>query len=235
MIKLATSLSDFDFTDALSVKLRCLAAAYGFGYPFCTFWLQYKNGIATAAVCKFYSAITVAAADNADINELCDFVSVIGYSEIIAPFEPNNCNCRGCTAVFAATKNISLNFQAQMPKIDDCKAAYGILANNGGDAVKMGSFDDWYVDINHRVRHNAARLVLANHTAAVILCDGKNAYLNGIAVEKAERGCGNATRTLSSISGNDGKLFVLCRESERGFYEKCGFVFYGKYFCCTDF
>ncbi len=229
MIKQVFDLSDFKHCDATTVKIRSLAVAYGFRYTFCTFWLQYDGAVATAAICKFYGAVTIGAATGADIAEIADFLSVIGFSEVTAPFVPQIGDKLCTKQAFAMSLSAELP-NCEQPDFAKFKSAYEIFSSSDSSAVTVGGFDEWYTDVSHRVRHGAAQLYCNENSTAIVLLDGENYFLNGIAVNREKQGRGLGKQMLETFMGDSGIMYTLCFESEYEFYKKCGFCDCGRYF-----
>lgn len=91
------------------------------------------------------------------------------------------------------------------------------------------SFDGWYTDMSHRVRHGISQpFTYKNSTCASVDFKGnRNAYISGVATVPAMRGQGNGTNMLGYISRKLKREhiegFLWADENSSGFYEKLSF------------
>ena len=97
----------------------------------------------------------------------------------------------------------------------------------------MCEFENWYVDISHRIRHKTAELYLCGSTTVTKAFDTDGfAFLSHIATAENERGKGAARRLLYCIAdkleseGKSGYLFAL--DHRKSFYENIGFEAVGE-------
>lgn len=93
--------------------------------------------------------------------------------------------------------------------------------------------DDWYVDMNHRVRHGTAKIyIYGGSTAAVNAETEEAAFVALLATKNETKGRGDAKKLLRSLGlhyGSLGKeMFILCRPELMPFYEKTGFCEAGR-------
>lgn len=94
-------------------------------------------------------------------------------------------------------------------------------------------YDGWYTDINHKIRHDVAKVYLYNGATVTAAADMNGAvYLTLLASAKAARGTGaakNMLRSLGAFFEKQGKeACILCREELVPFYNKAGFYAAGK-------
>ncbi|MDE6763947.1 MAG: GNAT family N-acetyltransferase [Oscillospiraceae bacterium] len=92
----------------------------------------------------------------------------------------------------------------------------------------MLSYDDWYVDISHRIRHNVSKLYLYEGTTVTQQFNINGfIFLSHIATVRAKRGRGTARKLLRLIGreaeehSENAYLFAL--DHRRSFYETIGF------------
>lgn len=107
----------------------------------------------------------------------------------------------------------------------DMKRCFEILSEGFED---MGRFDEWYVDISHRVRHGISELYLSGGTTVTKSFEvGGFVFISHIATERDARGKGSARRLLYRLAekfegeGKTAYLFALDRR--KSFYEAIGF------------
>lgn len=226
MIKIITDLPTTAFNNALYVKISSLYNAYGTGQTFCCFWKQLnsENKI-TAIICKFYSAITICASKNADKCELNEFINTIGCSEVLSNVQIENDYCKFNSVYSEANGNGNYNFEIDYISAKKC---YDIL-NQYPDEIQLGCFDDWYVDISHRIRHNSAFIINHSNSTALCLLGRNNVLINGIAVDSKCIKSGLGRKIINKIFEIPIKgVFAICSENNVGFYLRSGFKLHEK-------
>ena len=92
----------------------------------------------------------------------------------------------------------------------------------------MGDFESWYVDINHRIRHQIANLYLFDSTTATQQFNINGfVFLSHIATAEAARGRGIARRLLYYIAkkyeAENCKAYLWALDHRKSFYESIGF------------
>ena len=219
MIKIVNKLPVTAFNDALYTKITSIYMSYGTNLRFCSFWAQTNSdNNVTAIICKFYSAVTVCALNDASVEEINKFLNIIGYSEIQSNIKLND-NYNEFDSVFLeCSGNGNYDFSICYDKAHFC---YEIL-NQYPDEIKLGSFDEWYVDISHRIRHNSAFIINEENSSILCLIGQKGLLLSGIAVNSKSKGIGsNIIKQLCCLADN--VLFAICSKDNLGFYLKLGF------------
>ncbi len=222
-----------DFLDICGIKLRSLAISYGFGRNFCTFWYQINDmGEITAVIGKFGSAVTVSH-KSADMGELSNFIRFIGFSELVCS--------QSLARLFGDSKAELINSVEKQIESEykflkeltylEFREIYDILESYGGEAVTLGDFEDWYVDISHRIRHGGAIAVLSEQGCGISLLTEDACIINGIAVKTEYRGKGYGRELLVRLGSAKPvtRSLAFCLDSELPFYKKCGYSFVSKY------
>lgn len=225
-------LTAFAETDCLGVRALGPLLAYGTGYDFLDAWVQETDEI-TAFITRFYGAVTVCAGEGADRDEIEEFLAVLGVSDFTANFEKGRKNVmkleRGgdCKALPVTNCNCieNSNYKAFYDIISECHDDY--------DAAR---FEDWYVDMSHRVRHGTADIFLlacadAEGTnsfvsaAAALSVTPHCVFLSAISTLPQYRGRHFAHTLIRSVCGKyaDRTVYLLCDDDKVPFYEKAGF------------
>ena len=221
------------FTDICGIKLQSLAISYGFECSFCTFWSQINDeGEVTAVIGKFGSAVTVTHGD-ADLQELADFIGFIGFGELV---------CSQSLACFFSRYNWKtinevqkhLNSKGKSHKeltYLEYEQIYNIMKSAETEAINLGNFEDWYVDLSHRVRHGGAVAVLTEQGCGVALLADGVCIINGITVVAKHRGTGYGRMILEGLetTKDTTRALAFCLDSELPFYQKCGYNSTEKY------
>lgn len=103
----------------------------------------------------------------------------------------------------------------------DKAVCYGILKES---FENMGSFEDWYVDISHRIRHGVSELFLYESTTATKQFETESfAFLSHIATAEKARGKGAARRLLYALAERYKAAYLFALDSRRSYYEEIGF------------
>ncbi|MGN0463703.1 MAG: GNAT family N-acetyltransferase [Acutalibacteraceae bacterium] len=227
--------------NAVGARVGALLRAYGNGYGFAMFWEQLKNGNITAAVGKTDGNITVCADENADFEELGEFVRAIGFTALFSDAD---------TAIrltgSAETGDI-LRFCGGGARADNVAfdvepaALYGLLCSvNGAQAVGAG-YLPWLSDIMFRKSRDMLRSVGVYENGRLISCaltsaeTAEDAVISGVATDAAFRGrclAKSCVETLAAQLMEKGKknIFVMTKNQElTGYYEKLGFETVGRW------
>ena len=93
------------------------------------------------------------------------------------------------------------------------------------------SFEDWYTDTCHNVRHGISEVFTYNDTATaekMFSIDGIS-LISLVAVKNSARGKGVGGLLIKNVSERlleSGKVYVICEKELIPFYEKNGYKFY---------
>ncbi len=221
MIKIAKDLPATAFYNALYVKISSLYKAYGTENNFCNFWIQtdYNDDI-TAIICKFYSAITICALDDADVNEISQFLDVVGYSEVQSNVLIKNGSQQFDSVLLETNGSEEIDYSISIEIANKC---YSIL-NQHPEEISLGDFNEWYVDISHRIRHKTAFIINYINSTTLCLKSEYGILLSGIAVDNQYKGTGLGKKLIKQIcKSTKGGIFAICSKENLGFYLHLGF------------
>lgn len=112
------------------------------------------------------------------------------------------------------------------PRLDD---VFEIIKDGFPEMV----FDEWYTDMNHKIRHSTATVYRYKGATASVLADiNGTVYVSFVCSKKEERGQGyvkGLIRRLGIHYENQGKeLCLICHKELSNFYAKMGFYEGGK-------
>lgn len=224
MIKQVTTdeeLSGLPLTGIAPQKIRALWRAYGSACSFCRIYSQEGR----AFVSLLDSSAVVWTADGADFSELVPFLGMNGFSELFCGAQTARGIMRGLSA--SCTESLLMRFDgAPKPSAADYSPSLEDVYRIVGAAFDI-EFEPWYLDLSHRVRHGVSAAVLSQHSALVIQhCANGEALLSMVATDPFHRGQGSASRLILEVCAHlaPNKVYVLCEERLRGFYERLGFV-----------
>lgn len=239
MIKLLNENAPFPVLDdgVFSLRQRAFFDAYGAKERFFTVWVQTgENETVTAVITSLSGDITLSLADEADFEEINEFLRVVGFSSI---FFNKRYSCH-----FNLQKSESgkiMELKKELPKTNhvfeepDYKAIFDLLFSENEI-----SFSDWFTDISYRVRHSAAivdEIKVDNKTVACALCQAmtdKKALVGSVKTDENYRNKGYATRLVTRLCATlqqRGLEVFLCRENNKNkdFYSRIGFIDCGEW------
>lgn len=223
--------------DVLSLKIGGNLTAYR-GYDFCTFYAG-KN----IFIGRYYDDLVIRAKgglSDAETEELSLFLKVCGFKQAICSLETGkrleNTGWKNCyeSILFKFSKELipqgetypSFSLLSENPPLDD---VYDILKDGFPDL----NYEQWYTDINHKIRHGVSRVYLYEGATATVMSDiNDGVFIALLASKKEARGTGAAKKLLRGLGAHfeeQGKeVSVLCREELIPFYRKAGFYECGK-------
>lgn len=93
--------------------------------------------------------------------------------------------------------------------------------------------DDWYTDMNHRVRHGTANIYIYGGSTATVNAENERAaFVSLLATKNEAKGRGDAKKLLRALGLHYGvlgkEMLILCRRELMPFYEKTGFCESGR-------
>lgn len=203
-------------------KIRSLLDAYGTSYDFCKLYTNESGG----TILTYNS--TLIADGNFDENELDGFVQMLCpvTVEVSADIRLtlNDDYVRTERTLFRASKGLTCGEELAVKHntfIADC---FPIIS----EAFGITEFDEWYVDISHKIRHGVSDIYLYKTTTVTKAFDVNGfVFLSHIATANADRGQGNASkliRMLCEIYEKECKDVYLYSKKERyTFYQSLGF------------
>lgn len=230
----------------LSVRLCALINAYGFDRRFFTVWIQDDFGAVLFRLEGVFSFIDLG---GADYEEAAFFLSFDPYFRRLlgeygavsrlaamlgAPCAPESmCVMRMKSAPPAAAgtpASAKLPPGARLLREPMLRTVYSLVS---GILPPGSSYDAWYADLSHRIRHGCARAYLIELSGVpVCACllsavSGSAALISGLCTAEPFRGRGLATAMLESICQDMlacGLTPVLeCTGALEGFYISAGF------------
>lgn len=158
--------------------------------------------------------------NGADLEELSEFVSVIGpacvFSEIDTLSSINRLPKEEISVMHIRADGV-LDRQSDTLSSKDL---YELLDVEG---LSLPDYEHFAVDICHRLNHKKAEYFgLLGSCAAISFHTDSFAIMNGIASHKKGYGGIALKNILAKNKGRD--FLVCCRQSVKGFYEKYGFT-----------
>lgn len=206
-------------------KIRALINAYGTNYDFCRFFVS-----DFFILCEMNGSFVVSEiAENGDVDELADFFTFGGFSEIFCAEKLGErlemrlcCNAKKVNLMSFCGEAEHAETE-KSPPLDD---VYEILKT----AFDI-DYESWYADMSHRIRHNVAAARRLGNSALIIQHDlNGEALLSQVATLPSSRNRGSASRLISAVCAElfPSEVFVICEDSLKGFYGGIGFELAGQ-------
>lgn len=221
-------------------------AYHGKKYDFLDFWIQrMDNGTAKCAFCKYYSTLIIC-------GELCDKQEAEDFIKMISPY----------IILCDSTLDLNLNTdfaegETMMCKslsealIPDCpvkkltsdmanlKKVYKLLIAENEDIKTMPDFEEYFLDISHRIRHGTAEIYAISDrngellsTATILAFSKTDSVIGCVATRHDSRNKGLATKIVHHVTQTElskKRTVWLHREKSINLYDKLGFKTVGKW------
>ncbi len=156
-------------------------------------------------------------------EELLEFLSVIGYSEIFCSKKiADALGLEGTKRTVLHTRGLpDKAFSWEDISLEELykKLSFG----NDGD-LSLPDFCDFAADVSHRMRHSAAAAYLHTFGAGLAFMGRRSCVICGVAVDGKFRGQGVGKRIVDELCRYaKGDIFVCADKDNTNFYKKCGF------------
>lgn len=211
MISLVKEIPDLISDTAEAVKLKCIYNLYS---DIALFWVQDDR---KAVICMLDGNMIVCN-QNADIDELREFIKVISPSSVFS-------DAQTLTRLFGDNfhpvcvmkSECVFNCDMQSDRLDSGEI-YKLLDTDG---LQLPPYEHFAVDFCYRLNHGQLKYFgLKNIGVAVGICDGQAMLVNGIASHKK----GMGSLLLQSLSAQFNTVsFAVCEQNVMPFYLKNNF------------
>ena len=235
----AQELYDFCKRDSFGTKIAGSYKTYENNFQFAMFYVQLndENEI-TAAASKIYGSVILSVNDNADFEEIREFLNVVGYSTVSCEFEV----CKKLK--LDATRNGNIvefrhnEREPQKAKIDyfpSLPKIYDLLKSVDFD---LGEKSDWMADISMRMRKDVSVWSTVEEEklkacACALYVTDDAAFLGCVACDNGTRGAGLGSEVvlrLIKTIGQNKRINLFCKNGKIvEFYKKLGFDVVGKW------
>lgn len=203
-------------------KILAAYNAYGSEYGFCRF---FSCGGGTVHV---YNSSVVIDGD-ADTEDVCTLIKMTKPLNVEisvgTPLHIDGYDSLHRTLFKAVQGKTDVDFEnvTVNSRMKDC---YEILAEG---FENIGRFEEWYVNMSHRIRHGVSELYYCGDTTVTKSFDIDGfAFLSYIATAEAARGKGGARRLLYCLAEKferEGKAaYLFAFDHRKSFYEAIGFT-----------
>lgn len=203
-------------------KIRSLLDAYGTSYDFCKLYTNEEGG----TILTYNS--TLIADGELDESELDGFIEMLCPVTVEAPadicLDLSDEYVRTERSLFKAPKGSFCSEEIDVKHnafIADC---FPIIS----EAFGITEFDEWYVDISHKIRHSVSDIYLYKTTTVTKAFDINGyVFLSHIATASADRGQGNAARLIKWLCEKYEKeckeVYLYSKNERYTFYQSLGF------------
>ncbi len=228
-----SELSEYWILDIFSIRILSLAKAYGFKYPFAMFFRQIDDDGNTLAIISALDwDLTLSYCERADYDELGDFLSFFGFSSLLCPDDFKFEREYSSGVIMKTSKKIEIPCDYRV--IDEYPHLFDLFNFIDYSGI---DFDAWYVDISHRIRHNAAKAyafsiddeIISSAIFSSIYND--DAIITAVQTKPEYRNKGYASALVSAMCCDvRGKVYLM-RENNKNesYYKKLGFENCGKW------
>ncbi len=203
-------------------KIRSLLNAYGASYDFCKLYTNDEGG----TILTYNS--TLIADGKFDESELDGFIEMLCPMTVEAPanicLDLSDDYVQTERTLFKAPKGLYCGEEINVKHnafIADC---FPIIS----EAFGITEFDEWYVDISHKIRHGVSDIYLYKTTTVTKAFDINGfVFLSHIATANEDRGQGNASKLIKWLCEKYEKeckeIYLYSKAERYTFYLSLGF------------
>lgn len=228
-----------DSKNPFAVGVKGLLKAYG-AYPkLCSFWYQTDNSNKiTAYIVKYGGEYIADILENADVKEIIDMCCLAGGTALLC----KSIGYGGETGVAMKLNRLQTSSTGfELSEAVNLSEYYKILQSNNSPDFEVPQFEDFYVDLNHRLRKQASEIMGAYFNGTLVSCcvvtatDNNSALLAGVTTlpQYKKQGFGTAvvTKICESLILKGKENIFLYRDQNKNFsfYNKIGFQDFSKF------
>lgn len=243
-----------NFCECGAVGMKAIGPilSYGVGFDFSRLWIQTADESGggcklTAVITDFYGNLAVFASDDADREELVTFKHVmkpLGFISNI-PIESEPCGAvmrllpgESCIAEPSKYEHSVVSSTEEGRFDRETFLEYHDLLMKRNKTAAVSDFDEFYVDVSHRMRHKTAEYTLLQaediyvSTAAALVISDKSVFMGAIATREEYTGKGYAKTLIKYICEKyrDKTIYLMCKYDKVAFYEKAGLSKIGEFY-----
>ena len=240
-----SAVSDISGCDPFACRIISLHNSYQPRLAFVDYWtITGENGEICGAIARNGSNFILLLNEHCDLDEVSSFMRVAGATGVICKGE-YKLELYGSRSVTGSV--LMRNTKFDMKEEDgikliqpDIRSAYELIVKCADANFVPPPFEDFYVDVNHKLRHNSMRLCGIeenNRLAAVAMtvaesCDG--AVLGAVSCDPdfRRRGYGSSiVKHITNMLVEENKCVFLHRAKNANvsFYNNLGFKEAGKW------
>lgn len=224
-------------------RIECLFDSYGLNFDNIQFWIQYNNGAPCSAISKSGADATVLLTEKSDISEIASFLNIIGFGSVLSEkiiFDDIPYN-KGITMSLCEiqTNTAPLTENYKIIYYPDLNEVYRILCRCREIGFDVPQYEDFILDVSHRLRHGTAKCAAVSNgekyiSFAMTVAQSEScATIGAVATEKEYRRMGIGSMCVRALCRSLGerKIFIMRDKSKNEkFYGKLGFENTGKFY-----
>ena len=223
--------------DPFACRVRALCRSYAPSLPFVDYWLTADEaGQVNGAIARNGASFLLYMTDRSELREVASFLHMAGAAQVLG-------NGRFVLEGFAREKTGAVMVTKQpaavtadCPVIEpDIRAVHALLMTCADRDFCPPAFEDFYVDVSHRLRHGTLRLCGTNAngalaSVAMTVAESEDcAVLGAVACHPDHRRRGLGTAAVSALVNrlvSEGKTVYLhrARGVSEAFYRRMGFA-----------
>lgn len=231
--------------DVFGTRIKAYFNCYSTDYDFVKFWVQTNDeGTVTAAISRIDGDMTLTA-ENADYEELLQFVKIVGFNTIqcnrkVAKKFIDDETLWGYVVRFENKTDFR---ETNLRKDYELKEIYNII--KAANLTGVGEYLPWLSDTTFRINRNTAEPLLAEvdgkaaGCAMVLFRTDKAALLGAVATSPEFRGRGIAGALVTKLANAEleegRRTELLCKnDTIVDFYKSIGFSVRDEWSLITD-
>ena len=208
----------------------------GGSYHFIDHWLCYENETAVCAVCQYYDTVIVC---GKAVPEIVMFINMLSPGAVLCGSESDillDNMQKSSGEIMHCSVKPSCGYECGAVtltgEMKPLKKVYELILMSYSGA-HLGTFEDYFIDISHNIRHGVSRIyaIYKNNSPicalTVIAITDSDAVISGVATHPDLRRRGYAGSLVAYAADkliHEGKTVWLQREKQISIYEKNGFV-----------
>lgn len=230
----ADGINEFCKRDVFGTRIKAYLNVYGNNMTTALFYVQTVDGAVTAVISKVFEDATLCCRDNADFEELSEFLRFTGYKSLLCEKSIREklslpVNSFGSVMRFLKPSREIRRKDGFLRSGDadfEFKKIYSLLKKC---EFELGDYGEWLSDIALRDKKGVSKTLCVEDggrvvsTASALFITEDAVYLGAVATSPEYRGKGSAGDLVLSLCDAEKRVNILCKEHRVGFYESLGF------------
>lgn len=239
------SISNVSDNDPFACRIISLYSSYSPELAFVDYWMiiDEQSGKCEGAIARSGTAFILFLSNDKNLDEVSSFMRVAGASSALssARYKLDIFGSKNITgSVLMKNTPFECVDNRATSVVPDIKAVYELIVKCADDNFRPPVFEDFYVDVNHKLRHNTMRICgitegdMLAAVAMTVAESANGAVLGAVACDPdyRKKGYGSSVvKNLSNILISEGKSVFLHRAKNANvsFYNNLGFTEIGKW------
>lgn len=235
-----TSIQKISKSDPFACRIISLYNSYSPELAFVDYWMiaDENSGKCTGAVARSGTNFILFITDDCDLEELSSFMRVAGASSVLCSgrYKLDLFGSKSTTgAILVRNKPFEIIDESLNVIEPDIKDVYDLIVRCADENFKPPVFEDFYVDVNHKLRHNAMRMygICEDNTLAAVamtVAESDNgAVLGAVSCDPEYRKHGYGSSIVKYISNrlieeNKAVFLHRAKNANVSFYNNLGFI-----------